>query len=286
MAITIHVPGRVKRETRGLRVPCSFSGFKSNLGNVSEMRFFQKVVVVTGGGNGIGRATALRFSQESAHVVVADSDGERAAHVASEIRGKGGSALDVQVDVTVRDSVAEMFARAVAAYGRVDVLCAIAGIAGNIPFVEMTDAEWDRMLGVNLRGVFVCGQLAARQMIEQGGGGQIVNMASTNGLVGEEELAHYNASKFGVVGLTKTMAIELAAHNIRVNAVCPGLIRTRLTAALVGDPIASAEYLKKIPLGRFAEPDEVAGAFLFLASDDASFITGTTLVVDGGQLAL
>jgi 3-oxoacyl-[acyl-carrier protein] reductase len=135
-----------------------------------------------------------------------------------------------------------------------------------------------------LKGVFLCGQLAARQMIAQGSGGQIVNMASTNGLVGEEELAHYNASKFGVVGLTKTMAIELAPQNIRVNAVCPGLIRTRLTAKLVNDPVATAEYYKKIPMARFADPDEVAGAFLFFASDDASFITGTTLVVDGGQL--
>lgn len=251
---------------------------------MSEMRFPQKVVIVTGGGNGIGRETALRFSQEGAHVVVADIEIDRAALVADEIRSSGGSALDMHVDVTGRDSVAALIARTVAEYGRVDVLCAIAGIAGTVPFVEMTDAQWDRVLGVNLKGVFLCGQLAARQMIAQGGGGQIVNMASTNGLVGEEELAHYNASKFAVVGLTKTMAIELAPHRIRVNAVCPGLIRTRLTAALDADPVAASAYRKKIPMGRFAEPSEVAGAFLFLASEDSSFITGTTLVVDGGQL--
>jgi NAD(P)-dependent dehydrogenase (short-subunit alcohol dehydrogenase family) len=232
----------------------------------------------------MGRTTALRFAREGARVVVADIERESAARVADEIREDAGSALDVHLDVTSRESVMEMMARAVAEYGRVDVLCAIAGIAGTVPFIEMTDAQWDRVLAVNLKGVFLCGQLAAQQMIAQGSGGSIVNMASTNGLVGEEELAHYNASKFGVVGLTKTMAIELAPHDIRVNAVCPGLIRTRLTAALSNDPIATAEYYKKIPMGRFADPDEVAGAFLFFASEDASFITGTTLVVDGGQL--
>lgn len=250
------------------------------------MRFENKTVVVTGGGNGIGRATALRFAQEGARVVVGDIDAENAARVTQEIRGAGLTALAMSVDVTARDSVAAMIAGTVAAFGRVDVMCAIAGIAGEAAFVEMTDAQWDRVLAVNLKGVFLCGQLAARQMIAQGSGGSIVNMASTNGLVGEQELAHYNASKFGVVGLTLTMAIELARHNIRVNAVCPGLIRTRLTAELVADPTASAEYLKKIPLGRFAQPEEVAGAFVFLASDDASFVTGTTLVVDGGQLTI
>jgi 3-oxoacyl-[acyl-carrier protein] reductase len=232
----------------------------------------------------MGQATALRFAKEGARVVVADNEGERAARVAEEIRERGGKAVDFYVDVTEREAVEELVARTVAEYGRLDVMCAIAGVVSVVPFVELTDAQWDRVLGVNLKGVFLCGQLAARQMIAQGSGGQIVNMASTNGLVGEEELAHYNASKFGVVGLTKTMAIELAPQNIRVNAVCPGLIRTRLTAKLVNDPVATAEYYKKIPMARFADPDEVAGAFLFFASDDASFITGTTLVVDGGQL--
>jgi NAD(P)-dependent dehydrogenase (short-subunit alcohol dehydrogenase family) len=177
-----------------------------------------------------------------------------------------------------------MIAKTVETFGRVDILCAIAGIAGGAPFLDLTDTQWDRMLAVDLRGVFVCGQLAARQMIAQGTGGQIVNMSSTNGLVGEADFAHYNAAKFGVVGLTMTMAIELAPHKIRVNAVCPGLIDTRLSADLVSNPAFAAEYRKKIPMGRFAQPEEVAGAFLFLASDDASFITGTTLVVDGGQL--
>ncbi len=249
------------------------------------MRFANQVALITGGGNGMGRATALRFAQEGARVVVADIESENAAQVAEAIRAGGGDALAVHADVSRRESVAAMVAQTVQAFGRVDILCAIAGIAGAVPFLELTDAQWNRMLAVNLTGVFLCGQLVAQQMIKQGTGGKIVNMSSTNGLVGEAEFAHYNAAKFGVVGLTLTMAIELAPHNIRVNAVCPGLIRTRLTDAFVADQAFADEYRKKIPMGRFALPDEVAGAFLFLASDDASFITGTTLVVDGGQLS-
>ncbi len=248
------------------------------------MRFENQVAVITGGGNGMGRATALRFAKEGAHVVVADIESESAARVADEIRALGGDALAVYADVSQRESVQEMIARAVEKFQRIDILCAIAGIAGGIPFLEMDDARWNRMLGVNLTGVFLCGQIAARQMVKQGTGGKIVNMSSTNGLVGEADFAHYNAAKFGVVGLTMTMAIELAPHNIRVNAVCPGLIRTRLSEDYVADPAFAADYKKKIPMGRFASADEVAGSFLFLASDDASFITGTTLVVDGGQL--
>ena len=248
------------------------------------LRFENKVVIITGGGNGIGRATALRFAQEGAHVVVADIESESAARVAEEIRAAGARALAVPLDVTERTSVAAMLDQTIATLGRVDVLCAIAGIAPGSPFLEITDAQWERTLAVNLKGVFLCGQLVARQMIRQGGGGRIVNMASTNGLVGEAELAPYNASKFGVVGLTLTMAIELAPHHINVNAVCPGFIRTRLTADLIANPGFVQEYYTKIPMKRFGEPDEVAGAFLFLASDDATYITGTTLVVDGGQL--
>ncbi len=232
----------------------------------------------------MGRATALRFAQEGASVVVADIEGNNAARVADEIRAAGGDALAISADVSQRESVEHMFARAVEKFQRVDILCAIAGIAGGVPFLEMDDARWNRMLAVNLTGVFLCGQAAARQMVKQGTGGKIVNMSSTNGLVGEADFAHYNAAKFGVVGLTMTMAIELAPHNIRVNAVCPGLIRTRLTDDFVSNVAFAEDYRKKIPMGRFATPEEVAGSFLFLASDDASFITGTTLVVDGGQL--
>jgi 3-oxoacyl-[acyl-carrier protein] reductase len=167
----------------------------------------------------------------------------------------------------------------------VDILAANAGIAMGRPFLEITPEEWDRMMAVNLKGVFLCGQEAARLMIRQGTGGAIVNMSSTNGLMGERGLAHYNASKAGVMLLSKTMAIELAPHGIRVNSVNPGFIPTELTAESDLDPELTAGYLDKIPLGRFGRTDEVASAFCFLASDDASFVTGTELVVDGGQLA-
>lgn len=248
------------------------------------MRLQDKVAVITGGANGMGRATALRFAKEGARVLVADVEVENAEKVAAEIRADKGTAAAVQVDVRAGASVDAMIARAVQEFGRVDILCSIAGIVHNDPFLELPEEHWDHTLAVNLKGVFLCGQAAARQMVKQGGGGKIVNMASTNGLVGEAELAHYNASKFGVVGLTMTMAIELAAHHINVNAVCPGMINTRMTAPYMSIPGFYEDYMRKIPMQRYGEPEEVASVFVFLASDDASFVTGTTLVVDGGQL--
>lgn len=232
----------------------------------------------------MGRATALRFAKEGARVLVADVESENAEKVAAEIRAGEGQAVATQVDVRQGASVDAMIARAVQEFGRIDILCSIAGIVHNDAFLDLPQDHWDRTLAVNLTGVFLCGQAAARQMVKQGGGGKIVNMASTNGLVGEAELAHYNASKFGVVGLTMTMAIELAPHHINVNAVCPGLIRTRMTTPYMSIPGYHEDYMRKIPMERIGEPEEVASVFLFLASDDASYVTGTTVVVDGGQL--
>ncbi len=248
------------------------------------MRLHDKVAIITGGGNGMGRATALRFAREGALVAVGDIERENAEKVAQEIRAAGGRAFACALDVRARESVEQMVARTVQEFGRVDILCSIAGVVMNDAFLDLPEEHWDRVLAVNLKGVYLCGQVVARQMVKQGSGGKIVNMASTNGLVGEAELAHYNASKFGVVGLTMTMAIELAPHNINVNAVCPGMINTRMTAPYMSVPGFYDEYMRKIPLKRVGEPDEVAGCFVFLASDDASFVTGTTLVVDGGQL--
>lgn len=247
-------------------------------------RFGDEVAIVTGAGNGIGKATALRLASEGARVAVADLDQTAAQQTAQEISDSGGQALAVAVDVTARPSVEAMVTTVVERYGRVDVLCNIAGIAVGEPFLEVTDENWQRTLDVNLTGVFLCSQVVARRMVEKGIAGRIVHMASTNGLVGEANLSHYNASKFGVVGLTMTMAIDLAPHNIRVNSVCPGLIKTRLTERSRNDPTWTGEYLKKIPLNRFGEPEEVAAAVAFLASKDSGFITGHQLVIDGGQL--
>ena len=249
------------------------------------MRFTDKVVIVTGGGGEIGAATAMRFAREGAIVAVVDSQADKAEQTVAEIINIGRRAEAFHVDVTARAQVETMAQTIVARHSRIDVLCNIAGIAIHTPFLEMQDQDWQKTLDVNLTGVSLCAQVVARVMVAQGGGA-IVNMASTNGLVGEAGMSAYNASKFGVVGLTLTMAIDLARHNIRVNAVAPGMIATRLSAAMLeADPEMARSYLNdKIPMGRFGQPAEVAAVIAFLASDDASYVTGHALVVDGGQL--
>ena len=249
------------------------------------MRLDGRIALITGAANGIGEATARRLAADGARVVLTDLEKNRLAEVADSIAVAGAEVLHYQLDVTKRDQIQVIFDQVEAQWGVPQVVAHIAGMVIIHHFLEATDEEWNKVLDVNLTGTFLVTQIAARAMVKAGIPGAIVMMASTNGLVGEEDLAAYNASKFGVVGLTKTMAIDLAQHNIRVNSVNPGLIKTRLTRGLWEDAAQTAAYQnERIPMRRFGTPEEVAACVSFLASDDAAFVTGHSLVVDGGQL--
>ncbi len=244
------------------------------------MRLQGRVVAITGGALGIGRATALLFAVEGATIALGDVEIGGADAVVKEIVGRGGRALSFGVDVGDAGQVQAFVDRVVAEYGRLDVMFANAGIAHSA--LEHPEAQWHRVLRVNLTGVFLCCQIAARQMVKQGGG-RIITTASINGFRGVENLVGYNTAKAGVIALTRTMAVELAQHHITVNAIAPAQIDTRLTRSLPAE--ARARRVERIPMGRFGDVDEVARVALFLASDDASYVTGHTLAVDGGYLA-
>jgi 3-oxoacyl-[acyl-carrier protein] reductase len=247
-----------------------------------------KRVLVSGGSSGIGRAAAQRFLEEGCRVTLAGLDPDEVRSTVADLSDLG-DVFGVAADVSDEGAVADLVAAAVANLGGIDVLVNNAGTAWRRPFLDLTLDEWDRMLAVNLRGMFLVAQAVSAVMVAQGQGGAVVNMSSTNGLAGEADYAHYNASKGGVLMLTRTMALELASHRIRVNALCPGWILTPLNAAIsegVGSDAFVARYVEeKIPLGRTGRAEDVAAAYAFLASDDAAFVTGTELVVDGGQLA-
>ena len=201
-----------------------------------------------------------------------------------------GEISGLACDVSIETDVARMTGAATDALGGVDVLVNNAGVARRDAFLAIAPADWDRIIAVNLRGMFLVAQAVARQMVARGGGGVIINMCSTNGIAGEGEYTHYNASKAGVLLLTKTMAVELGRHQIRVNALCPGHIRTPLNEAIAaqigGDAFEEGYVRDRIPLGRAGQAEDVAAAYAFLASDDAAFIHGSALVIDGGQLAV
>jgi 3-oxoacyl-[acyl-carrier protein] reductase len=241
-----------------------------------------KSAIVTGAGRGIGKAIARKFLQEGAEVFICDVDRGWLEDTRKGLASLGTVHGEV-VDVTVREEVENLVGQASQALGRIDVLANNAGISRFEEFLSIDDKNWNDTLAVNLTGVFLCSQVVARVMKNQGSG-VIVNMGSTNSILGEAGLAHYNASKAGVVLLSKTMAIELAPYNIRVNSVCPGFILTDLQqeAGISEEEIRG--YTSKIPLNRYGKVEDVANAFAFLASDEASFITGTELLVDGGQI--
>lgn len=244
------------------------------------MRLSGRVALVTGGGQGIGRAIAERFGAEGARVLVVDIDGAQAARTAAELTAGGPEVEGFGGDIARREDVRRAVAYCVERFGRLDILAANAGIADAQPITEISEASWRRIIDVNLTGTFFCIQEAARVMIPFRRGA-IVATASTNAFWVETNMAHYNASKGGIVALVKSAAMDLGPYGIRANAVAPGMIRTRLNY-ITEDPVAGPEYLTRVPLARFAEPSEMAAVVAFLASDDASYVTGETLVADGG----
>ena len=247
---------------------------------MTEGRFSGKAALVTGAAQGIGRAIAERLVKEGASVLLVDIDGDLAEQTAVELRAGGGNAGAFGGDIASQADVRRAVERCIEQFGRLDILAANAGIADALPFMETSEVSWRRIIDVNLTGTFFCIQEAARAMIPAGGGA-IVATASTNAFWVESNMAAYNASKGGIVALVKAAALDLGPVGVRVNAVAPGMIRTRANY-ITEDPVAGPEYLKGVPLGRFAEPSEMAAVVAFLASDDASYVSGELLVADGG----
>ena len=250
-------------------------------------KFSGKAALVTGAANGIGLACATRFAQDGAQVALADIDIAKAEAAALALRGRGLVAIAIACDVTKRDDLEAAVAAAASAFGSLDIMLSNAGTAAGAPFLDMSDEVFDKVLAVNLRSVFIGGQAAARQMVKQGRGGAIINMSSVNALMAIPGLAAYGASKGGINQLTRVMAIELAPHGIRVNAIGPGTILTELAKkAVLGDKASRHKVLSRTPIGRAGEPEEIASVAAFLAGADASYITGQVIYPDGGRLAL
>lgn len=241
-----------------------------------------KVALVTGAGSGMGRATALKFIKEGAKVVIVDYNAQGGEETLQMVKKVGGEGIFINADVSRRDDVEAMVKKTVEAYGRLDCANNNAGVGGRGEhLVNCTEEDWDHVMSVNLKGMWHCMRAELKQMLEQGCGA-IVNTISTGGLLASPFFSDYIASKHGAVGLTRAAALEYITRGIRINAVCPGTTKTGMTVQLQEDPKLSALFLSELPTHRFAEPEEIANPVVWLCSDEASFVNGQALAVDGG----
>jgi NAD(P)-dependent dehydrogenase (short-subunit alcohol dehydrogenase family) len=245
-----------------------------------------KVVIITGARRGMGKSHAIAFAKERTKVVVSDISLEDCQKVVDEIKKSGGEAMAIKCDVTKKEEVNKMIKKTIKKWGKIDILVNNAGIADFKPFLELTEEEWDRTININLKGYFLCTQAAAKEMVKRKSG-VIINIASiAMGQVGIgfPNLTHYSASKGGIVAMTESLALELAPYNIRVNAIAPGAIETPMIDPLKTDPKMLEGVLARIPMHRVGKPEEVSNLVLFLASNNSSYMTGSTVVIDGGWL--
>ena len=240
----------------------------------------EKTAIVTGGGSGIGRASALGLAREGAHVAIFDSNAEAAKQTAADLAAQGCEAASFTVDVSREEEVRAAISEASARFGNIDILLNNAGIAMRNPVAEQDEAGWDACMAVNLKGVFLCAKHVIPYMLKRGG--SIINISSVTGIVGVRNRSAYSASKGAIVALTRNMALDYARFQIRVNCVCPGFTRTAMAKALLLDPEREGRLVGMHPLGRLGTPEDTANAVVFLASDLSSWITGQALAVDGG----
>ena len=255
------------------------------------MMLADKTAIVTGASKGIGRAVALRLAKEGADTLIADVDAEEGKRVSQMIRDMGRECLVVKCDVSNPRDVEGMIEKAIEKFSRIDILVNNAGVSSMAPMVELKEEDWDFNMDINAKGQFLCSRTVAKHMMKQKSG-KIINNASLAAKIGARFLAHYSASKFAVLGLTYTMAIELAPYNITVNAVCPGIVETEMIGrewkwegdlrGMTPEQVRD-EFLSQIPLGRLCQPEDVAGVVAFLASPDAAYLTGQAININGGM---
>lgn len=245
------------------------------------MRFEGKTVIVTGAGRGIGEAYALGFARERANVVVVDVVASRAESTAKKVEEAGGKSLVQAMDVSRKKDVDAMAEKTVERFGRIDALVNNAGVLFQEPFLTSTEEQYYKIYDVNVKGLFLCAQAVARQMIRQKKG-KIINVSSIAAIVGQANLSLYSSSKGAILSLTRAMALELAPHNIQVNAILPGTTETPMAADALANPETRAQLTSGIPLGRLGKPEDHVGAVLYFASEESNWCTGQTLIVDGG----